>query len=84
MIDHFTSEEVMDETKKNNAARLNKKAAKKTQEYIQLLFRCDPDLHVRIIKALGITMSKSGNKVSKNTFVIQLIEMGLKSFERGH
>lgn len=84
MIDHITSEVVMNSSKKNRASRVKNDTSKKTQEYVQLLFRCDPDLHIRIIKALGVSMSRSGSKLSKNTFVIQLLEMGLTSFEREH
>lgn len=39
--------------------------------------RCTSDLQERIIRALGETMSKSGKKVSKNDFLIHLLELGL-------
>lgn len=54
----------------------------KKAELMQLPFRCTPDLHVRIIRALGVSMTRSGKKISKNDFVVRLIEMGLKGFDQ--
>jgi hypothetical protein len=58
------------------------KKAENKSELIQLPFRCDPDLHVRIIKSLGNSMSRSGKKISKNDFVTRLIELGLKEIDQ--
>jgi len=59
------------------------KLTEKKPELIQMPFRCEPDLHIRIIRALGNTMGRSGRKISKNDFVVQLIERGLSGLEGG-
>lgn len=57
------------------------KTPSKKQDLVQLPFRCNPELHVRIIRALGLAMTRSGKKVSKNEFVVRLIETGLRNFD---
>jgi hypothetical protein len=59
------------------------KTAEKKPELIQIPFRCEQELHTRIIRALGNSMSHSGKKISKNDFVTHLIERGLKNLEPG-
>ena len=44
---------------------------------VQMPMRCSADLQERIIRALGETMSRSGRKVSRNDFLIHLLELGL-------
>lgn len=51
--------------------------------HIQVPFRCDPELHARIIRAMGNVMGQTGEKVSKNEFLIQLIESGLDAIKDG-
>jgi len=51
-------------------------------ELIQMPFRCRKDLHEDIIRALGLTMSKSGKKMSKNEFIIRLVELGLSQMNK--
>ena len=51
----------------------------KLGEVVQMPLRCTADLEERIIRALGVSMSKSGKKISKNDFLIRLLEEGLKS-----
>lgn len=48
---------------------------------VQMPMRCSADLQERIIRALGESMSKSGKKVSKNDFLIHLLELGLHKVE---
>ncbi len=48
---------------------------------VQMPLRCNMELQERIIRALGITMSKTGKKLSKNEFLVRLVEMGLQQVE---
>lgn len=45
---------------------------------IPLPFRCTPELQIQIVQALGTAMSKSGHTISKNDFIVRLVELGLK------
>jgi len=46
-------------------------------ELVQMPLRCTSGLQERIIRALGTRMSKSGKKISKNEFIVHLVELGL-------
>ena len=51
------------------------------EELIQVPFRCKKETESRIQRARGNQMSKTGQKITGNAFILMLIEEGLKRFE---
>lgn len=49
----------------------------KPNPLVQIPFRCSIEFLERIIRALGVSMSRSGKKISKNDLLIHLLELGL-------
>ena len=70
----------------DSRARSEPKASSATSdrrpEVIQVPIRCGPEFEERIIRALGISMSRSGKKITKNDFILHLIEVGLEDAEK--
>ena len=60
------------------------KTLEKERQMVQMPLRCSAELQERIIKALGASMNHSGKKVSKNEFLIRLVEIGLDRLEVAH
>jgi hypothetical protein len=52
-------------------------ATTKKQDQIQKSLRCPSELNVQINRAKGTLMVKTGERVSDNQFIINLLEMGL-------
>ena len=57
------------------------KSVSKSMNVVQMPLRCSYELEERIIRALGGVMTKSGKKISKNDFLIKLIELGLHQLD---
>ena len=45
---------------------------------IQKPFRCPEELDIRINRAKGALMLRSGARISDNQFILELLEMGLE------
>ena len=58
----------------------SKKEETKSQVF-QKPFRCPADLDVRLNRAKGALMMKTGERISDNQFIIDLLELGLKSLK---
>ena len=59
---------------------MNNKTNAKAEVY-QKPFRCPADLDVRLNRAKGALMMKTGERISDNQFIIDLLELGLKSLK---
>ncbi len=57
------------------------KTIERESQVVQIPLRCSAELQERIIKALGVAMSRSGKKTSKNEFLVRLVELGLHQLE---
>jgi len=51
------------------------------EKLVQIPFRCSSETESRIQRARGNQMSKTGQKITGNAFILMLIEEGLKKFE---
>ena len=51
------------------------------EKLVQIPFRCSSETESRIQRARGNQMSKTGQKITGNAFILMLIEEGLKRFE---
>jgi len=51
------------------------------ENLVQIPFRCSSETESRIQRARGNQMSKTGQKITGNAFILMLIEEGLKRFE---
>ena len=62
-------------------------ALREKQNVIQKPFRCPSDLDIRLNRAKGALMLRSGARISDNQFILDLIELGLdvllKRIEKG-
>lgn len=54
------------------------KKSKTEVPLVQMPLRCTPELQGMIVQALGIAIYKSGKTISRNDFIIHLLEVGLK------
>lgn len=55
------------------------KKLKTEAPYVQVPFRCTPELQGMIVQAHGLAIYKSGKTISKNDFLIALVEIGLRN-----
>ena len=51
------------------------------ENLVQIPFRCSSETESRIQRARGSQMSKTGQKITGNAFILMLLEEGLKKFE---
>ena len=51
--------------------------ASASPHHVQKPFRCSSTLEVRLNKAKGALMLKTGERITDNQFILMLIEMGL-------
>lgn len=50
----------------------------KTGKLVQLPFRCSDEIRIRLHRAIGKEMSRTGRRVSANELIVKFLEQGLE------